>query len=567
MPAVRLAPCLTILCAASISSLSAPLWNPRPDSWVSFVDIAREAGLTSPVIYGGVERQKYILETTGTGVAVFDFDKDGRPDIFLVNGSRLDLPANQAPSNHLYRNLGGGRFQDVTEKAGLIHSGWGQAVCVGDFDNDGWTDLVVTSYGANILYRNRGDGSFEDVSAKAHIQAPGRWNSGCTFVDFDRDGKLDLFIANYADYRDARRFEPGSGPNCKWKGLPVMCGPMGLGKAQNLLYHNNGDGSFTDVSTASGVTRTDAFFCFMPVTLDYDGDGWPDIYVACDSSPNILYKNNRKGGFSDVGTESQTAYNDDGKEQASMGVAAGDFDGDGYPDLLVTNFSDDTPTLYRNNHDGVFSDVTYSAKLGYNTQYLSWGVGLVDLDNDGWKDIFIASGHVYPEVDRHTSGVRYRQARLVYRNLGNGTFEDVSAWSGPGIAAKMASRGAAFEDFDGDGYLDIVVVNLNEIPSLLKNQGTSEKKNWVTLSLEGDRSNRSAIGAQVRVTAGGRTQTDEVRSASSYYSSNGLRLHFGLNTATEVERIEILWPSGARQVFRNVNVNRVVSIHESRGIL
>jgi hypothetical protein len=536
-----------------------------PLPWISFVDIASSAGLTDPVVYGGIERQKYILETTGTGVAIFDYDGDGRPDIFLVNGSRLGMTAREAPSNRLYHNLGGGKFEEITAKANLLHSGWGQAACVGDFDNDGWTDLLVTSYGGNILYRNKGNGTFEDVTQKAGIQAAGRWNSGCTFVDYDNDGKLDIFVANYVDYRDATRYAPGSGPNCKWKGMDVMCGPMGLGKSKNTLYHNNGDGIFTDVSVASGVTRAQGFYCLMPVTLDFNLDGWPDIYVACDSSPNILLKNNGKGAFTDVAAEAGAAYNEDGREQASMGVAVADYNLDGYSDILVTNFSDDTPTLYRNNADGTFNDSTFAAKLGFNTQYLSWGVGLVDLDNDGRKDIFIASGHVYPEVDQHPSGAKYREGRLVYRNLGDGTFADLSIRSGPGITAKKASRGVAFEDLDGDGDLDIVVVNLNDLPSLLRNDGAGKNK-WLILRLEGSTSNRSAIGARVRVAAGGKIQTDEVRSASSYYSSNGLRLHFGLGAATQADHIDVYWPSGKHQVFQDIKADRVVAIHEERGI-
>ena len=551
---------------AAATLIAAAALPAAPNSWIAFEDVGPEAGFTTEIVYGGVERQKYILETSGTGVAIFDYDRDGRPDVFLVNGSRLDLPRGQAPGNRLYRNLGDWKFEDVTKHAGLGRSGWGQAACVGDFDNDGWTDLNVTSFGGNNLYHNRGDGTFIDVSEKAGVQTTDRWNAGCTFLDLDKDGHLDLFIANYVDHDDATRFKPGSGPNCKWRDMSVMCGPMGLKTSRNILYRGNGDGTFTDVSTASGITETEGFYCFMPATLDFDGDGWTDIYVACDSSPNILYRNNGDGSFTDVAMESGAAYNENGQEQAGMGIGLGDYNRDGRLDLLVTNFSEDTPTLYRNIGDGEFTDETFSAKLGYKTQYLSWGVGLVDFDNDGWKDIFIASGHVYPEVDRHPSVTTYRQAKQVYRNRGNGSFEDLSARTGAAITAKKASRGAAFEDLDGDGDLDIVVANLNDLPSVLRNDG-GERNHWLMLRLEGAESNRSAIGARIEVTAGGLTQTDEVRSASSFYSSNGLRVHFGLGAETEAESVEIHWPSGAHQKFEKVRGNRVVFIHEKEGVV
>ena len=498
-------------------------------------------------------------------MAIFDYDQDGRLDIFFVNGTRLDLASDQSPTNRLYRNLGEWRFEEVTVEAGLVHSGWGQAACVGDFDNDGWTDLFVSYYGENVLYRNQGDGSFTDVSEKAGIQAPRRWNSGCTFLDYNQDGHLDLFVANYVDFGDAVRYEPGSVQTCKWRGIDVMCGPRGLATAENILYRSNGDGTFTDVSISSGITEAEGFYCLMPVTLDFDGDGWTDLYVACDAAPNILHHNNGDGTFTDIAMESGTAVNENGEEQAGMGVSVGDYDSDGHLDVLVTNFSDETPTLYHNDGSGAFTDTTFAAKLGHERKYVSWGVGLVDLDNDGWKDIFIANGHVYPEVDRYPSETTYRQAKQVFRNLGNGTFQDMSRSAGAAIQAEKASRGAACGDLDGDGDLDIIVVNLNERPSVLRNDG-EQANNWLVVRLEGAQSNRSGIGARIQVTAGGRTQTDEVRSAGSYYSSDGLRVHFGLGRAPEAERIEIRWPSGARQVFKNVKGNRLVFIHETEGI-
>ncbi len=532
---------------------------------IRFVDRSRESGLDQPILYGGVESLRYILETTGTGVASFDYDRDGKIDIFLINGSRLNLSSESSPASLLYRNLGDGRFSDVAKAAGLTRSGWGQAACVGDIDNDGWTDLCVTYYGDIALYRNLGDGTFEDISRSARIGGEKRWNTGCTFLDYDHDADLDLFVANYVDYEDATRYEPGSGANCMWRGMSVMCGPLGLKQSPNILLRNNGDRTFSDVSSASGVTRAEGFYCLMPITLDFDEDGWTDIYVACDTTPNILYHNKRDGTFSDEGMISGVALSENGREQAGMGVAAADYDLDGHLDLLVTNFSDDTATLYRNDGNSTFTDTTYRAKLGRDTRYLSWGAGLADFDNDGWKDVFITSGHVYPEVDRHPSEITYRQPRLVYRNQGDGTFQNTSSEAGEAISAKAAGRGAAFEDVDGDGDLDIIIVNLNDTPSLLINRSPSDNS-WVILELEGEKSNRSAIGARIQVTAGGRIHTDEVRSASSYYSSNGLRVHFGLGREKRVEAIEIRWPSGTRQRFEDLQANRVISIHETTGI-
>jgi hypothetical protein len=556
--------CWSLIIIAAVSAGSDSLLAAK--AWVSFTDITSESGVTSETVYGGIERQKYILETTGTGVAIFDYDGDELPDLFLVNGTRLELPADRAPGDRLYRNLGEGRFKEVTRETGISSRGWGQAACIGDVDNDGWTDLLVTYYGAIRLYRNRGDGSFAEQSREARLDGTGRWNAGCAFVDYDNDGFLDLFIAHYVNYGDATRYEPGSGANCKWKDLAVMCGPMGLQGEPNALYRNNGDGTFTDVSKPSGVTEALGSYCLMPATIDFDEDGWTDIFVACDSTPNILYRNKRDGTFTDVSLEAAVAYNENGQEQASMGVAAGDYNSDGHLDVLVTNFSEDTPTLYGNLGDGTFSDATYAAGLGIQTKYLSWGVGLVDLDNDGWQDLFIASGHVYPEVDRHPSEISYRQARQVYRNLGSGRFEDMSGKTGAAIAEAKASRGAAFEDLDGDGDLEIIVVNLNDRPSILRNDG-QQQGNWLRVRLEGERSNRSGIGARIRVTGNGRTRIEEVRSASSYYSSNGLWAHFGLGSASQLDRLEVLWPGGARQSFEGLKANQTLVIHETKGIL
>lgn len=551
---------LLVVCGAAALAVTN-----QSDSGIHFEDVSTRAGLQTPIVYGGETKQRFILETTGTGVAITDFDQDGYPDIFIVNGSRLDAVSGPRPTNLLYKNLHDGTFRDITRGAGLSHTGWGQAVCVGDYDNDGRSDLLVTYYGSNVLYRNQGNGKFADVSETAGVQNPGQWNSGCTFWDYDRDGDLDLFVASYLDFNDATRYQPGSGPNCRWKGMAVMCGPMGLKTSRNVLYRNNGNGTFSDVSAGAGITKSTDCYGFMPVTLDFDRDGWPDLFVSCDSTPNLLFRNNRNGTFSEIGMEAGVAVNEDGKEQASMGVAVGDYDRDSLLDLFVTNFSEDTPTLYRANQDGTFTDATYQAKLGMNTQFLSWGTAFADLDQDGWKDLFIVSGHVYPEVDSHPSETSYRQRRSVHRNLGNGVFQDISGQAGPGILAQHASRGLAFEDLDQDGRLEVVVVNLNEAPSLLKNQA-KHNGNWAILQLEGSRSNRSAIGARVQLTTEGRIQTDEVRSSSSFYSSCGLRLHFGLGSRQTIDKIEIVWPSGVRQSFENLPANRVIAVHETQGI-
>jgi hypothetical protein len=433
---------------------------------------------------------------------------------------------------------------------------------VGDYDNDGWPDLYVTYYGFNVLYRNRGDGTFEERARQAGVagEKP-HWGAGCTFVDYDRDGYLDLFVANYVGYEN---LEVVAGrPTCDWRGMPVVCGPLGLPRDSNLLYHNNRDGTFSNVSQSSEIVATEAHYCFQPVSVDLDGDGWPDIYVACDSTRNILYRNNKDGTFTDVGLNSGVALNADGNAQASMGVAVGDFNGDGRQDLLVTNFSEDTPTLYKNLGDWLFADVTLPAQLGRYRRYLGWGAIFFDFDNDGWEDLFMANGHVYPAIDKYNLG-SYKQSRLLYRNRGDETFADLSFQGGPAIVDRNASRGAACEDFNRDGKMDLVITNLDGPPSLLINQGKGA--NWIILGLIGERSNRSAIGARTTIEAGGRKQMREVRGASSFYSSNGLRLHFGLGSAKRVDKLRIVWPSGQTTEFSSLEVNRTYITRESGAI-
>ena len=409
-----------------------------------FVDIAAEAGLGDFVCYsGGIERKETILETTGAGCAFLDYDNDGDLDIFLMTASRSEGFAEGAePSNRLYRNDGNGRFSDVTGQAGLVRSGWGQGVCAGDYDNDGWIDLYLTYYGHNVLYRNTGEGSFMEVTRKAGLYTKQRlWGVGCSFLDYDRDSDLDLFVTNYIDFDPVSAPRPGENSNCLWKGIPVMCGPRGLKGLPSNLYRNEGDGTFADVSGPAGITAAGERYGLGVLVADYDSDGWPDVYVACDSTPNLLFRNNRDGTFSEMGLLAGVAYSGDGKEQAGMGVDAGDYDNDGDLDIVKTNFSDDKSSLYKNHGDGTFSDATFEAGLGVNLAYLGWGVGFLDYDQDGFDDIFIANGHVYPEIDGHGFRSRYRQRKVLYRNTGRSTFVDVTGVVRSGSASATDQPG------------------------------------------------------------------------------------------------------------------------------
>ena len=532
-----------------------------------FVDIAAEAGLGDFVCYsGGIERKETILETTGAGCAFLDYDNDGDLDIFLMTASRSEGFAEGAePSNRLYRNDGNGRFSDVTGQAGLVRSGWGQGVCAGDYDNDGWIDLYLTYYGHNVLYRNTGEGSFTDVTRKAGLNTTQRlWGVGCSFLDYDRDSDLDLFVTNYIDFDPVSAPRPGENSNCLWKGIPVMCGPRGLKGLPSNLYRNEGDGTFTDVSGPAGITAAGERYGLGVLVADYDSDGWPDVYVACDSTPNLLFRNNRDGTFSEMGLLAGVAYSGDGKEQAGMGVDAGDYDNDGDLDIVKTNFSDDKSSLYKNHGDGTFSDATFEAGLGVNLAYLGWGVGFLDYDQDGFDDIFIANGHVYPEIDGHGFRSRYRQRKVLYRNTGRSTFVDVTASSGADLLQPQTSRGIALGDFDNDGTLEILVNNENGRPSLYKNYGP--RGNWIVILAIGSRSNRSAIGTRVSaVWDGGRKLIKEVRSGGTYASQSDLRLHFGLGTAKKTD-LEVRWPDGSVEKFAGVAANQFLTIREGMGI-
>jgi enediyne biosynthesis protein E4 len=530
-----------------------------------FTDIAPKTGLTALNVFGGKDAKKYIIETTGTGVAIFDYDNDGWPDIFLVNGTTLEgFPAGKAPTNHLYRNNHDGTFTDVTVQAGLVASGWGQGVCVGDYDNDGWEDLYVTYYGKNQLYHNE-KGVFTEVGEKSGVAGSGKaWGTGCAFVDYDRDGLLDLVVANYVDLDLSTTPAPGERSSCIWKGVPVMCGPRGLPGAKNILYHNLGGGKFEDVTSKAHIDQTSGHYAFSVSTFDFDDDGWPDIFIACDSTPSILYHNNHDGTFTDVAVTAGAAFNEDGREQAGMGSTIGDFNGDGKPDIFKTNFSDDTATLYRNNGNGTFDDVTYAAGLGLHTQYLGWGTMFLDVDNDGWPDLLLVNGHVYPEVDRQHLGSSYEEPRILYHNNGNGTFTDISADAGPGITTASAARGLAVGDLWNDGRISAVVSNMNAAPSLLVNEVRSAN-HWIGIRTIGTKSNRDGIGARITVRIGSRTLVDEVRSGSSYDSNNDMRLHFGLGTAAKIEFVQIRWPSGLVERFDQLSIDAIHTVKEGSG--
>ncbi|MCA1563130.1 MAG: CRTAC1 family protein [Acidobacteria bacterium] len=550
------------------AALGAATWG-LPDAafGFSFKNTAREAGLTAMTIFGGKETNKYLLETTGCGVAVFDFDADGWLDIFLVNGSVLEgFPRGGAPTNHLYRNKRDGTFEDVTVKAGLAQSGWGQGACAGDYDNDGYDDLFVTYWGQNRLYRNRGDGSFEDVTTSAGLQTKKtRWGAGCAFLDYDRDGRLDLFAANYIDFDLVSAPVPESGL-CRYKGIPVACGPPGLPGGKNVLYRNTGKGTFEDVSERAGITRASGTYGLGVSTLDFNDDGWVDVYVANDSNPSALYLNKTDGTFTDVAVEAGCAYSQDGKPQAGMGVAVGDYDRNGTTDLFKTNFAGDTSTLYANDGKGFCEDRTFAGGIGLNTRWLGWGVGFLDLDNDGWLDLFLVNGHVYPEVARLKTEAPYKQRKVVYRNLGTGRFEDISEQLGPPVTTPAAGRGAAFADLDNDGDTDVVVNNVHAEPDLFRLDSPRDA-HWLTLKLLGTRSNRSAIGARVRLVSTAGVQVEEVRGGGSYYSQNDLRVHFGLGRSPGIERLEIRWPSGLHERWTDVGIDRIVIVKEGSGVV
>ncbi len=542
--------------------------KPSGKPWPSrLVNIAKQAGLTQPIIYGAEKNVQYLAETSSGGIALLDYDGDGWLDIFIVGGTRFEDAPPEA-TNLLYRNNHDGTFTDVTDKAGLRRTGWGQGVSVGDYNNDGRLDLFVTYWGENALYRNNGDGTFTDVAAQAGlIPKPSSdhpyWYSGATFIDYDRDGHLDLFVATYTDYDIRKVPKLGANPNCNWKGVPTPCGPRGLRPGRQFLYHNRGDGTFQDVSGKSGIGQPRSSFGFTAVAADFDDDGWPDIYLACDSTPSLFFHNNHDGTFTEEGIERGLALNPDGMEQAGMGLAVADFNGDGILDVLKTHFADDTHGLYAGLGKGQYNEVTAKSGLAVETRYVAWGAAMPDLDNDGLPDIFIATGNVYPDTERTLPAYPYRSPALLFRNLGNGRFEQLQDAAGPALAERHSSRGLAIGDIDNDGDLEIVIWNRNEPPSVLRNDLKSAH-HWLQIRLTGTKSNRAAIGATVTVQAGGRKQVQPVLSQTSFLSASDLRLHFGLGDAPGAE-VTVRWPNGAREKFVVPGVDRVLSLTEGTG--
>jgi len=529
---------------------------------VDFRDVAAQAGLSAVVVSGELE-QTSVVENTGTGVAIFDYDNDGLPDIFLVQGDRLK-PGSTPLTPHLYHNLGGLRFEDVTEKAGIAHTGWGQGVCAGDADNEGRVDLFLTQWGHNVFLHNMGNGTFRDETRERGLDRPGsRWSTGCAFIDYDQDGWLDLVVANYIDFDAQQTPRPRERSGCTWKGIPVPCGPRGLKGETMTLYHNDGHGHFTDVTKQAGIETPPHYYGFTVLTGDFDNDGWPDFFVACDSTASLYFHNKRNGTFEEISLATGLAVNEDGREQAGMGATAADYDGDGNLDIFKTNFSSDTNTLYRNLGNGTFSDVTTQAGLAVQTRSVKWGAAFVDIDNDGWKDLVVAAGHVYPFVEKYGLGEEFRQPRLLFWNRGDGQFFDMSSTAGPGITAKHSSRGIAVGDLDNDGSEEIVIVNLFEPPSLLKNFGPRGNALLIrALTASG----RDAIGARITLTAGHRKQIDEVRSGGYHISQSDFRVHFGLGPITKVD-VTIRWPQGATETLKDVAANQWIVAREGKGIV
>jgi enediyne biosynthesis protein E4 len=540
-----------------------PSVKPGP---VHFEDIAQQAGLNAVNVYGGEAHKEFIIETTGNGALILDYDNDGWPDVFLPNGSTVKgFPGAESPTGYLFHNNHDGTFTDVTKASGLARAGWGQGGCVGDYDNDGYLDLLLTYWGQNVLYHNNGNGTFSDVTKKAGLTTSrDEWSTGCNFIDYDRDGKVDLFISRYVDFSYDSVPRPGEGQFCQWKGINVMCGPRGLKMPSNALYHNNGDGTFTDVSEKSGITRAAGCYGLTSITADFDHDGWPDIYLACDSTANLFFHNNGNGTFAEIAKTAGLAYNEDGGMQAGMGLSAGDYLHTGQQHIIKTNFSDDTPTLYQNRGSNTFDDVTYTAELGKIKSWLGWGVQFFDFDNSGWLGILIANGHVYPEVDGKGLGTSYRQPKVAYYNLHNGTFADVTADAGAALRENHSARGMALGDLFNDGHEEALVNNMNETPSLYYN--TAPVGNFISLLLVGVKSNRAALGAAVTIFKGNDRQQKEVHSGDGFISQSDLRVHFGLAKSARAEKIVIRWPSGLVETLTDLPANKYYVVREGSGV-
>lgn len=550
---------LTLVCAGAWVAVQEAPEHPN----ISLVDRAGPAQLHFDTTYGDKNRATYILETTGTGVAFLDYDRDGLLDIFVVNGTTLQ-GSDRPPRSALFRNKGDGTFEDVTLKAGVGLSGWGQGVAVGDYDNDGWPDLYVTFFGRNVLLHNKGDGTFEDVTDRAGVGAGG-WSTGAAFGDYDKDGFLDLYVARYIDFDPKTAPLPGSQPNCRYNGFPVMCGPRGLPGARDILYHNNGDGTFTDVTVRAGDLDKNHYRGLGVVWGDYDNDGWPDLFVANDAHPNLLYHNNRNGTFSEVALEAGVAFDEDGRERAGMGVDFADYNNDGWLDLVITNFYGEPHSLYLNQKNGTFLETTWPSGIGEaTTHYLGWGAGFVDFDNDGWKDLFFVHGHVYPEVEGHGLDERYAERNLVFRNEGDGRFRDVTPSAGPDLATARVGRGAAFGDYDNDGKVDVLVSSINDRLVLLHNE-TRTTNHWLNVRLLGKKSNRDGLGARISAHLGTTDLTHEVHGGGSYLSQSDYRAHFGLGRSRVVPLLEIRWPSGVVDRLKDVAADRNIVVEEGKG--
>jgi enediyne biosynthesis protein E4 len=540
----------------SDGKIGQPVLAPCP--W--FVDAAHRSGLAAFRNTCGSLAKDYLIETLGSGVALFDYNNDGLVDVFLVNGSSfeiLDNPKLPRASSRLFRNNGDGTFTDVTAESGLINGGWGMGVTVGDYDNDGYRDVFITNFGENVLFHNNGNGTFTNVTREAGLQG-GNWSTGCAWGDYDRDGRLDLYVSRYVDFQKTQMPTPGANTYCKYLGVPVACGPRGLPGLPDLFYHNEGNGKFREVSAEVGIQDSIRGYGLSTIWLDFDNDGWPDIFVANDSMPNFLWRNKRNGTFEEVAFETGCALSASGRAQSNMGVAVGDYDNDGWLDLFVTHFSEDYSTLYRN-RGGQFQDVTYEAGLGtVNYRNLSWGTGFFDFDNDGWKELFVANGHIYPQADQ--AGNRYRQQNALFRNLRNGHFALIPP-DESGLCDLRSSRGAAFADLANNGNVEAVVNNIDD-PPFLYSAGNIPRGNWVRFYLIGTQCNRDAIGARVSITVGGLKQIEEIRSADSFLSSSDVRIHFGLGAASFVDEVEIHWPDGTQQQHAWLAANREYRIRQ-----
>jgi hypothetical protein len=558
-----LASAVALLALGFLAAFAASAPQKRPAAFV-FTDVTAKSGIDFHLTCGGAEK-RYIMESMCGGIAVLDYDNDGWMDIFLVNGSTLeDYRAGRCHPSKLYRNNHDGTFTDVSAKAGLAGCNWGFGVAVGDYDNDGWEDLYVTNLNGAVLYHNNHDGTFSDVTAKAGAGNPGRWGTSAAFGDYDNDGNLDLYVANYVDVDLDQLPEFGKGAFCQYRGIPVSCGPRGLKGSRDRLYHNNGDGTFTDVSEKLQID-SDAYYGLGVLWLDYDRDGCLDLYVANDSSPSLLYHNDCKGGFTELGAEVGVAYSADGREQAGMGIDSTDFDHDGWPDIVKTNFSDDSNNLYRNDHGKEFSDMAGASGFGpVSVPFLGFGVKFIDVDNDGWEDIFVANGHVNPQVDKHSFGVSYAERPLLFKNRTNGKFGEVGMQSGKPLTQRYVARGLATADFWNDGSEGVLMSVLDGPAVLLRNQ-TPARGQWLRLRLIGAKSNRDGFGASVEVKAGGFSQFKEARANSSFESASDPRLHFGLGAAKSVDSIVVHWPSGQVDEIGPQKAGAEITIVEGQG--